>query len=252
MLLRATSLVAAKFSRRCGAYTAAAMALHDQDRDANAVRAGETVLPAFLKTAFHCPFCQVYAQQQWEDLVVEVVRTPTPISRAQCTNCKQRSVWMLVRRGDPPVGTMLHPRVSNAPLPHSEMPSDVKAEYDEAAATANISPRGAGALLRLALQKLMPHLGESGKALNDDIASLVKKGLDPDVQRALDALRVVGNNAVHPLELDLRDDAETVGALFGVLNFIVEERIARPKKLEALYGALPEGARKAIERRDAS
>jgi hypothetical protein len=97
----------------------------------------------------------------------------------------------------------------------------------------------------------MPHLGEKGKNINDDIASLVRSGLDPSVQQALDALRVIGNNAVHPLELDLRDDTETVNALFGLLNFIVEDRIARPKKLTQLYQGLPEGAREAIERRDA-
>jgi hypothetical protein len=145
----------------------------------------------------------------------------------------------------------IYPRASNAPLPHPEMPDDVRQEYAEAAANLDVSPRGSGALLRLALQKLMVDLGEIGKNLNDDIASLVAKGLDPDVQKALDALRVIGNNAVHPLELDLRDDVETVGALFGLLNFIVEDRIARPKKLDALYGGLPEGARAAIEQRDA-
>ena len=107
-----------------------------------------------------------------------------------------------------------------------------------------------GALLRLALQKLMPHLGEKDKDLNDAIASLVKRGLDPGVQQALDALRVIGKNAVHPLELDLRDDTETVGALFGLINYIVEQRISHPKKLDALYQGLPEGARAAIARRD--
>ena len=97
----------------------------------------------------------------------------------------------------------------------------------------------------------MVGLGESGNNLNDDIASLVAKGLDPDVQKALDALRVIGNNAVHPLELDLRDDVETVGALFGLLNFIVEDRIARPSSTP-LDNTLPEGARAAIEQRDAT
>ena len=47
----------------------------------------------------------------------------------------------------------------------------------------------------------------------------------------------------------MRDDAETVGALFGLLNYIVEERIARPQKLDSLYKGLPESAREAIARR---
>jgi len=36
------------------------------------------------------------------------------------------------------------------------------------------------------------------KNLDDDIASLVSKGLDPRVQKTLDVVRVIGNNSVHP------------------------------------------------------
>lgn len=76
---------------------------------------------------------------------------------------------------------------------------------------------------------------ESGQDINDDIGALVKKGLPVEVQQALDSLRVIGNNALHPGELDLRDDIETALALFGVMNYTVEQRIAQPKKLQALY-----------------
>jgi len=77
-------------------------------------------------------------------------------------------------------------------------------------------------------------------------------GLSQDVQEALDSLRVIGNNAVHPLEMDLRDDAETAGALFDLLNFVVEDMIARPKQRKSLFEKLPQGAREAIKRRDGS
>lgn len=96
----------------------------------------------------------------------------------------------------------------------------------------------------------MPHLGEKGKNLDTDIATLVGKGLDPGVQQALDALRVIGNNAVHPGEIDLRDDITMTHALFEVLNYVVEQQIERPKKLEQLYDLLPEASKKAIEKRD--
>jgi hypothetical protein len=130
------------------------------------------------------------------------------------------------------------------------MPDDVLAEYREAADIVAVSPRGAGALLRLALQTLMPRLGESGKNLNDDIGALVQKGLPEAVQQALDSLRVIGNNAVHPLELDLREDTATATALFDLLNYIVEDRISRPAAFDSLYAKLPEGAKQGIERRD--
>ena len=79
---------------------------------------------------------------------------------------------------------------------------------------------------------------------------MVQSGLAPEVQQALDALRVIPNNAVHPGELDLRDDAATAGALFGTLNFIVEQLVTRPKQLADLYRKLPPGALDQIARRD--
>ncbi|WP_082741820.1 DUF4145 domain-containing protein [Burkholderia sp. MSMB1072] len=59
---------------------------------------------------------------------------------------------------------------------------------------------------RLAVPKLYVPLGESGKHIDSDIASLVQKGLRPKIQRAPDIVRVIGNESVHPVKLDVRDD----------------------------------------------
>jgi len=145
---------------------------------------------------------------------------------------------------------MIYPRNSGAPLPASDMPEDVTRDYMEARNIAGDSPRGAAALLRLALQKLMPHLGEKGKNLNEDTANLVKKGMTDRIQMALDSVRVIGNHAVHPGEIDLRDDLETATRLFELVNIIVEVMVTQPRHVAEVYAKVPKSARKAIEKRD--
>ncbi|WP_407306129.1 DUF4145 domain-containing protein [Acinetobacter sp.] len=105
-------------------------------------------------------------------------------------------------------------------------------------------------LLRLVVQKLMIELGEKGKDINQDIASLVSKGLDPHIQQALDFCRVVGNNAVHPGKINLEDSPEIAQTLFEMINYIIEDLIARPKKIRDRFESLPEGVRARIEERD--
>ena len=107
-----------------------------------------------------------------------------------------------------------------------------------------------GQPLRLALQKLCKHLGEPGKHIDADIASLVRKGLDDRVQQALDAIRVIGNEAVHPGNIDLRADRKSAEMLFHLMNLIVEKMVSEPKHVQSIYDKLPQSKREAIERRD--
>jgi hypothetical protein len=122
-------------------------------------------------------------------------------------------------------------------------------DFQEAREIVN-SSRGAAALLRLCVQKLCKHLGEQGKNIDDDIASLVKKRLDRLVQKSLDIVRVIGNEAVHPGVLDLRDDRDTALRLFELINSIADQMISHPKNVTDLYEKLPENKRKRIEERD--
>jgi hypothetical protein len=63
-------------------------------------------------------------------------------------------------------------------------------------------------------------------------------------------VRVIGNNAVHPGQIDLNDDPATALSLFTLLNFIVEKMITDPKELKAIYDALPATSKEAIADRD--
>jgi hypothetical protein len=230
----------------------------DEDDQREVVQAGQYVAPALNRRAYHCPHCHVYAAQRFSHLniVTSTQRLGTHIYQGRCFNCDEVTYWYVgvtvsttVELAD---ALMVIPTGSaNAPDPHPGFPDDPKADYIEARSIVDRSPRGATALLRLAVQKLCKALGEPGQNINDDIASLVKKGLQPGVQEALDSLRVIGNNAVHPGQMDLRDDKDTAIALFGLLNFIVEQMIERPKELQAIYSKLPLSAVAAIQKRDA-
>ncbi len=145
---------------------------------------------------------------------------------------------------------MIYPGAATAPLPNPDLPEEIQADFTEARAIANQSPRGAAALLRLAIQKLCQHLGQPGKDINSDIKALVAAGLSPGVQKALDTVRVIGNEAVHPGTIDLRDDPETATSLFQLVNFIAEKTITDPKKLDELYARLPAAKLAGIEARD--
>jgi hypothetical protein len=143
-----------------------------------------------------------------------------------------------------------YPDSTGVQLPNSDLNDDIIADYNEAASIVARSPRGAAALLRLCVQKLCGQVGESGSNINGDIAKLVEKGLPVQIQQSLDIVRVIGNNAVHPGQLDLKDDAETASRLFQLVNLIADQMITQPRKISELYQGLPEDARKAIEKRD--
>ena len=143
------------------------------------------------------------------------------------------------------------PLTGSAPVPSPDMPDDIKADYLEARSVASLSPRGAAALLRLAVDKLTSHLGAKGKSIDDRIQDLVNNGLDPQVQQMLDAVRVIGNEQVHPGQIDVRDDPEMLQTLFWLINEIVDERITKPNRVQRIYSMLPEGKRKGIEDRGA-
>ena len=202
--------------------------------------------PKHMEKQFHCIHCGVYAAQYWHDLQWtphnSYTREIDGFTFCACSHCNAWSYWHNDR--------MIVPSEAPVPPVHHDMPVDCIQEYDEARDIVARSPRAASALLRLAVQKLMAILGEGGKNINSDIGDLVSKGLPVQVQQALDYCRVVGNNAVHPGEIDLNDTPEIAHNLFEMINFIVEDRISRPKHIQQLYEKLPEGARGAIDKRD--
>jgi hypothetical protein len=139
------------------------------------------------------------------------------------------------------------------PSPHPDMPEAVRIDYEEAYKVFLASSRSAAALLRLAIQKLCQVLGEKGHNINDDIKSLVRKGLPEHIQQALDIVRVVGNESVHPGELNVQDDPALAHLLFELVNEIVDDRIGKTKTKQMIsnvYKTLPKSKLDGISLRD--
>jgi Domain of unknown function (DUF4145) len=187
---------------------------------------------------FNCPHanCKAFAGQLWATGIANFAGYTQDVEElriCRCARCHQNSLWWS--------GSLILPDISTAPPPNADFPPDLLGDYEEAASILSRSPRGSTALLRLVVQKLCKHLGETGENINADIGSLVQKGLPIGVQQALDSLRVIGNNAVHPGQIDLSDDEGTAVALFALLNFIVEKLISDPAEINRLkaYPVVP-------------
>lgn len=146
---------------------------------------------------------------------------------------------------------MIYPSSGGAEPPNRDLGDEIIRDYEEARSIASQSPRGAAALLRLALQKLCKNLGYPGKDINKDIQAMVIDGLPPKVQEALDSVRVIGNEAVHPGTLDIKDDRETANKLFRLINFIAAKMITEPREIDQLYRSLPKDKLAGIKARDA-
>jgi hypothetical protein len=207
------------------------------------------IAPTLKADAFNCVSCHVYTKQHW--FYMQGASRPDGYGTqhvdkrfmvSYCEHCGFPTIW----HGE----SIIFPLNLSAEPPNQDLPEEIVEDYDEARAILNLSPRGAAALLRLAIQKLCAHLGQPGKNINADIKALVAAGLPPKVQEALDSVRVIGNESVHPGTIDLKDDRDTANQLFRLVNFIAQKMITEPKEIDEIYNGLPTDKLKGIKDRD--
>jgi len=187
------------------------------------------VPPEYMKNAFNCPFCNVYATQVWGKIDAKIdnhyIRFPdSKVSR--CSHCMNFCLW---KEGIP-----IYPDISQAPLPNPDLPRDIKKDFEEARAIMNTSPRAASGLLRSCIRKLCIHLGEKGKTMDNDIDALLMKGLNPKIIKSLDKVRVTGKDAVPPGTIDTRDNLSVALQLSQLINIISSAMITQARLLDEL------------------
>lgn len=232
------------------------------------------VAPELGVAAFNCPICQAYSYQEWHEVSVDinefsheeyyvgffgghmatqrlnVIRNriddlPKHVcSFSKCSHCEKYSIW------EGP--NMVHPNISIVEPPNSDMPEDIEAIYKEASSIVNLSAKSAAALLRLALEKLLIHVGAKKGSIDVMIQDLIEKDIITaagSVRKALDTLRLIGNAGVHPTGINLDEDPNAAFQLFKVLNFVVEKLISEEKEMASIYALVPENKRENLDKR---
>jgi hypothetical protein len=202
---------------------------------------------------FNCPICAVRSLSDIRYMSIDGHGFNTKTYMLVCRACDNGSVWKQFNRENNYHYDLrlVDPIVPDAPKAVKDMPEDVKIDYEEARLVVNYSTRAAAALLRLSLQKLCRHLGEPGNHIDTDIRSLAKKPeFNERLIRAADTLRITGNNAIHPGEMNNEDIDNIAKGLFELVNLIVTAGITEPNKWDAMYKSLPEKAKKSAENKD--
>ena len=212
--------------------------------------------------SFSCPHCNVLANQDWYSLFLKpenadgvLVLTPETISvRTEGKSEWKTEIDQFVERLKRNEVTYVYQNHSQSlkvrmanlhlsschscngfalwvgerltfPINVDKTPALAEEDFEEAAAILTKSPRGATALMRVCIQKLMPLLKQDGKNLDDWMSSLVRKGLEVDIQQAMEVLQILKNDLVQPTSLDTQEDKEMALRFVDSLKAILERRM---------------------------
>jgi hypothetical protein len=199
-----------------------------------------------------CPLCGTLAAQWWQDLYhlllsydegSDTPRRVEGLRSVNCSACDAYSYWFEDK--------MVYPLERIGPPPHIDMPPSVLTLYREAQEIAKPSPRAAAVLLRIALERLLEDVGRGGKNLNKAIGDYVAEGAIPEeLQRAMDTVRLTGNDAAHPGELKLDDTPGGTAALFEIVNELVDRLVGFKARMNRIYDSLDGEKKEQVERRD--
>src|ERR1700719_257354 len=179
-------------------------------------------------------------QEQPRNLKVKLLN----LHVSRCYNCKGFTVWVRDRlvfsvRGDePPDVVEVDFQEAAEDVQHAdehvqdnaEDVEEVSEDFEEAAAILNKYPRAAAALIRICIQNMMPLLKQTGKNLDENISSLLRKGLEVQIQQAMDVLQVIRRNPGQESHVDLRDETAIATRVFESLKEILERRMLKNRE----------------------
>ncbi len=228
----------------------------------------KSTIPKLLANVFSCPNCGDTAEQKWAQLFWEGEYIPTDpngeipevpyhpasvdgsegvprvVLQAKCMSCDKGSLWSAAKSQSKDgfaifrSGRMLFPRYRKRKSLPPEAGNIAKRYYRDANAIAKISPQAAAALLRATIEALCRQiLGDKRSSLSEMIKVLQSKyHFDKEVEQAMHVLRIIGNEALHPTELNysVRATTTTVNKLFMLVDYIVASTIVKSKLVRQL------------------
>ena len=110
---------------------------------------------------------------------------------------------------------------------NAEEVDEASEDFEEAAAILNKFPRGAAALTRICIQKMMPLVKGNAKNQDENFSSLVRKGLEVEIQQAMDVLQVVRKSPLQRSEVDLKEENEAAKNFLNSLRDILGRRMLK-------------------------
>jgi hypothetical protein len=173
---------------------------------------------------------------------------PFSIALTSCPACKQSIIFLIrLAPGEPPSRQWMQiwPKgVGRSPLP-PEVPEEFATDYREACLVLNDSPKASAALSRRCLQNL---LRNSAAVKPNDLSKeidevLTSKTLPSDLAEAIDAIRIIGNFAAHPLKstntgLILEVERGEAEWTIDVLEDLFDFYFVRPARIASKRNAL--------------
>ena len=205
-----------------------------------------------------CPHCLVAFHPYWESAHLgEDTDDYFAADHTVCPSCNRKVI--ILTRNEKTFGNIrdkrtIYPKgISRAPF-SQEIPEKYSADYKESCLVLVDSPKASAALSRRVLQHL---LREEAKTKKKDLADQIQEVLDSgklpsQLAEAIDAIRIIGNFAAHPLKstntgeiVDVEPgEAEwLLDVLEGLFDFYFVQPAILQKKKAALNQKLQEAGK---------
>lgn len=142
---------------------------------------------------------------------------------------------------------MLWPQTLTGTEPNPDIPKNIARYYDESRLIFNLSPAGAGALLRKTTEEILKErwnyiendIGEEAEKENLTIGKRVKflkkhRYFHKHIIDAIENCILTGNDIMHEDYIDFQENKEILKTLFHCINLIAHKLYTEPKDLAKL------------------